>query len=38
MQNSLSIYGNDGICNGGVSAKLRCMSPSDHPSKRAKIS
>ncbi|XP_044261030.1 transcription factor RFX3-like isoform X3 [Tribolium madens] len=38
MQNSLSIYGNDGVCNGGVSAKLSCVSPSDHLSKRAKIS
>ncbi|XP_063927251.1 transcription factor RFX3 isoform X1 [Zophobas morio] len=38
MQNSLSIYGNDGVCNGGVSAKLSCVSPSEHLSKRAKIS
>ncbi|KAJ3625740.1 hypothetical protein MTP99_016287 [Tenebrio molitor] len=38
MQNSLSIYGNEGVCNGGVSAKLGCVSPSEHLSKRAKIS
>ncbi|XP_017778326.1 PREDICTED: transcription factor RFX3 isoform X1 [Nicrophorus vespilloides] len=39
LQNSLTIYGNDSMCNGNVmnSAKLGCVSPSDS-TKRMKIS
>ncbi|KAF2897982.1 hypothetical protein ILUMI_08189 [Ignelater luminosus] len=43
LHNNVSIYGNDmGVCNGNSSlpnsSKLGCISPTDHTSKRMKIS